>query len=286
MLRCGLAATYGKLAISRIRYHARIAFAWHSTSSLGDEECDTLSPLLNPWLNKNKSVPYGYWLKDKNRRSYCDWLGAHQRCRRFAQFYRLSHQVLEGNRGSGLLNLYNQSFSAALKNIYCLFNWRLWEFKDTSKQFWSRAQHQLDFLDWLGLQLGIRRYSDWNRVHLHEFESRGFSAILFYHKHSVLQTLADVYNAYYFSPWTFDKPTNEYWKAPRHLAGMLVFLENRLKIQDVEDWNRITHSRLKDTRLLSAILKIGGLDKFLSPFYPDKDWSPLRIRLKEKSQHL
>jgi len=256
-----------------------------SKAQVREFSCSVLSDDVSleqpPWLNEKAAVPYGYWAAERNRLAYCDWLGVQLRYRRFMNFYRLSHQVVEANRGSGLLNRHNQSVSSVLVRGYQQFNWRFWEYKDVKKHFWGSAENQMDFLDWLGRQIGIRRYSDWGRVRLHEFESRGFSAILFYHNHSVLQTVVDVYSAYYFSPWTFDKPMNEYWKLPRHQAAMLIFLENKLKIQDIEDWKRVTHSRLKATRLLSAVLKLGGLDKLLASFYPDKDWSPLRIRVKQ-----
>jgi hypothetical protein len=66
--------------------------------------------------------------------------------------------------GAQLLNKYNNSPSLLLAKIFPDYEWLPWKFLNTPKHFWSVKKNQIQFLDWAGKRLGIRDFTDWNKI--------------------------------------------------------------------------------------------------------------------------
>jgi hypothetical protein len=48
--------------------------------------------------------------------------------------------------------------------IFPEFPWQLWKFSRVPRNFWQDKNNQINFMNWLGTQLGIKNTEDWYNV--------------------------------------------------------------------------------------------------------------------------
>src|SRR4051812_5974326 len=82
-------------------------------------------------------LPAGFWNNKMNRKTYLDWLGKKLDYRDMNDWYKLTSDIVVQNHGNGLIQRYNDSPSAALKEIYPDHDWLPWKFSIVPKGFWD-----------------------------------------------------------------------------------------------------------------------------------------------------
>jgi len=60
-----------------------------------------------------------------------------------------------------------------LKLAFPQHPWLPWKFKPLPRNFWADVQHQQQFLNWLGVKLGNKTFSDWYHVNYDDFAENG-----------------------------------------------------------------------------------------------------------------
>src|SRR5690348_7097251 len=130
-------------------------------------------------------------------------------------WYNLSVQSIEMNRGEGLLtNYYDNTLSKALQNVYPEHKWCPWKFKVIPKGYLAKKENQREFMEWLGKQLGYKCLEDWYKVTkeaLHKSGAHGFLRRHF--NDSPSRALQSIYPEHKWEPWKFYMPPMGYWKS-------------------------------------------------------------------------
>ena len=71
---------------------------------------------------------------------------------------------MKSNFGWGLLVAYNDLYIELIKSVFPEYKWLPWRFKKVPKGFWKDIKNQRDFMDWIGLQIGLKSMDDWYHV--------------------------------------------------------------------------------------------------------------------------
>lgn len=130
-----------------------------------------------PWLFTR--TPQGFWKERPHRVEFMDWLGQRLGYARDTDWYAISQQAFFANGGGGLLaTVYNFSPQAALIDYRPDYPWRPWLFYSVPKGFWRKQQNRIDYMSWLGAQLGLESRESWNTIRQKDFTENGGSGLL------------------------------------------------------------------------------------------------------------
>ena len=66
--------------------------------------------------------------------------------------------------GTKFLNKYDNSPFILFQNVYPEYEWLPWRFSDMPKQYWSDSNTVRNYLIWVGKQLGIKEFQEWESV--------------------------------------------------------------------------------------------------------------------------
>ncbi len=62
------------------------------------------------------------------------------------------------------IHRYNGSLVQMLSSIYPEHEWLPWKFKKCPSKYWESDINKRKFLEWVGNQLGVKRYEDWYTI--------------------------------------------------------------------------------------------------------------------------
>jgi hypothetical protein len=134
-----------------------------------------------PWKFSQK-VPIGFWNSFKNQKKFMDWLGKQLGFIALEDWYKLTTEIIEQFRGSGLLQKYNGSIQKTIESIFPEHSWIVWKFRQVPKGFWNNPIHQADYIEWLSKQLCISHLDDWYRVSYYQIQQLApITLIIRYH---------------------------------------------------------------------------------------------------------
>lgn len=227
---------------------------------------------------KRKQRPRGYWTQAENRRAFVrqrveelgldqveDW--SHITCsqlfgpeaRRLAQYYPNYQSVLE--------DCYPER-SVALKN--------------KPKNYWSDLETQRAFFDSMGQELGVQELSDWNDVRTSDVLQTKQAAWVFKYYSSLADALRHIYSEVDWDELDRIRVPRHYWDDPEHARSFLAKAEAQLRIEEPEDWYRVSLQQLQELGGGGLIVRYGGLYGLLSEFYPDTQWNIHRLTMRGK----
>jgi hypothetical protein len=129
-----LACNYGDSPISALReYNAKLT--------------------QHEWLFR--SVPQGFWHNKYNRQRYIKWLAKELKFKNQEDWYQLTGDTMNSKHGGRLLQgFYNGSVILFLRDNFPDYNWIAWKLRSTPTNFWKEKENRLNYLGWLGKQLG------------------------------------------------------------------------------------------------------------------------------------
>ena len=141
-------------------------------------------------------------------------------------------------------------------------------------KYWFSLDNQKKFFSEFAERNNIKEPEDWYSISNQEIIKEGGSGLLAVYSSSLSRALKTVYPEF---PWEFGSFKNvpqSYWRSLENQRKFLHFVEKKLNVKDVNEWEKI---RLCDVykygghRLISHYYS-GDLAKYLRAMYPDIEW--------------
>jgi hypothetical protein len=158
-----------------------------------------------PWRH-TQSVQAGYWKNKINQRQFMDWLFKSLEFKQMDDWYNVEVEDISNEGGISLLNMYGGSPSKLLQSVYPEHPWLVWQFKISPKGFWDDKINQMAFMDWLFLELPLKRMEDWYSIGTAEIRKRGGDTLLRRYDTSLKEILESLYPHHPWSPKSFHIP--------------------------------------------------------------------------------
>jgi hypothetical protein len=189
---------------------------------------------------------------------------------------------------SSLLQVeYRGSLTKALANIYPDYPWQIWRFEQVPKGFWNDMKNQRDFLNWFGKEMGILQQSDWYRIRVTDFAQRRGIDLLHMYRHFIGKMLEAIFPEFHWQMWRFERVPKNFWDKEDHVKEYLTWLADKLQIEILEDWHKISREQLQPFKTVSLLMKYGGLIPLLAKHFPSNNWDlPRRPTLAKTQSHL
>ena len=221
-----------------------------------------------------------FWDKHENQRLYCDWLSSELNYKKIEDWYNITQQIINNNKGSGLLDKYNGSPGALLKAVYPEHNsiWeKEWLFGMTSLNYWSNFENHKIFCVSLYQKLEYTCMEDWYKVTGKDILDAGGGGLLMkYYENSIKNLLKAVYsehNSIWEKEWLFNCTTRNFWDKHENQRLYCDWLSTELNYKKIEDWYNIS------ARIINNNKGSGLLDKYnssplalLKVVYPEYVW--------------
>ena len=109
--------------------------------------------------------------------------------------------------------------------------------------FWLQRENRIEYLVWLGRQLGFTKHEDWYRLRNRDLcKNRGGTLLNRVYGASVQRAVIDLYPEYNWRPWLFRKTPQGFWFERENRLEYMAWLEERLGIQNDDDWYKVEES--------------------------------------------
>jgi hypothetical protein len=123
------------------------------------------------WLFCNGTrAPTGFWKDSKNQRQYVDWLGAHLGIQQMEGWYQVTYEIVSKNHGNAILMEHKYSLIKMLSSVYPDHVWHPWLFRQVPAGFWEVRENVVQYVEWLGDQLGVKQPEHWYDVTVEDFK--------------------------------------------------------------------------------------------------------------------
>eukprot|EP01127_Copromyxa_protea_P018899 TRINITY_DN6034_c0_g1_i2.p1 TRINITY_DN6034_c0_g1~~TRINITY_DN6034_c0_g1_i2.p1 ORF type:complete len:495 (+),score=68.20 TRINITY_DN6034_c0_g1_i2:18-1502(+) len=253
------------------KYHVSGMLSYHASSLV-----HALVSLFHehPWdLTKFSRFPRSHWALKENRKNYVDTLAKKLGISEPSGWYQVSLEDIRREPGlRSLLDHYSGSLFSALEDLYPDHNWKFYKFKTVPKNFWLSIQNQRNFFDNLAGTLGISKPEDWYTVSYKDIVANGGGGLMQRHKNSPYSVLSAVYPEYSWKPFLFLSISRSTSKDPEILESFMAYAKEKLQIQDIDDWSRVSGEQIRSLGGSQIVRHNGGWNKLLTRLYPDRNW--------------
>ena len=221
-----------------------------------------------------KKVPNGHWKNKDNHKIYCEYLFKKLGYTTMEDWYKTIRKDIRKNGGGGLLECcYNGSVTQLLKAVYPDYKWFIFKFKSCPNGHWNLYEHQKEYIEWLGEELGYTTMEDWYKITVNIIHSNYGGALInnqYKNLHQV-ELLKSMYPYYDWLEWKFCLVPQGWWKDIEHKKKFMRVLKQTLGYTTMEDWYKINNKIIINnggdwlTRYYSSI-------ELLSLVYPNYNW--------------
>ena len=112
------------------------------------------------WFFEN--TPLNFWKDSSNLKRYYVWLGDQLGYKKPEDWYNITQDDLYNNRGCSAAQLGGQA--ETIKTLFPEYELKTWKFKVAPNIFWKIKKNRLDYLNWLGKLLKIKKIEDWYEI--------------------------------------------------------------------------------------------------------------------------
>jgi hypothetical protein len=246
-----------------------------------DSPYQTLKALYpeKEWLPWKFGMSYqGFWKSVENQKWYIDWLFNQLGYQTEKDWYKVTQQDFNDNKGHGLLNYYNNSPYQTLKSLYPEKEWLPWKFGMTYHNFWESIENQKWYMEWLFKQLGYQTEEDWYKVTTKDFSDNNGDGLLNYYDRSPYQNLKFLYPEKEWLPWKFGMTYLGFWESIENQKWYMEWLFKQLGYQNEDDWYKITAQDFFDNQG-NTLLNYYNHSPYqtIKSLYPEKEWLPWKF---------
>jgi len=188
-------------------------------------------------------------------------------------WYKITQRDFENFHGSTLLSAYNCSPSRILTTLFPDHQWNLWKFEKSAARIWENKDTRLQFLKYLGDQLGFRSMEDWYKVKVIDFDKYGARMLVL--NGSVSKVLADTFTDHKWKLWKFHfPPTARIGDLISHqvLCEYVEELGKHLNINNLNDWYKVSQQTIFKFGGRFLLNYCGGLPGLLGKVYEQHVW--------------
>jgi len=226
---------------------------------------------------KFSHVSAEYWNSKDNRKIYFQWLGKELGYKRYDDWYKISQDLISKNFGGGLLtSRYSASPIKAIKDLMPEFNWLDWKFIVVPQSFWESKKNRNKYINWLGKELGYKKYEDWYNIDTYLFRKNYSGAFLNFYAGSAIKAIKENFPAYDWVDWKFKTVRNNYWNSKKNRTKYLIWLEQKLNYKNNEDWYGLNQSLIVKNYGITFLKYYKSspvkIVKEYIPNYPWKEW--------------
>lgn len=132
----------------------------------------------NAWESAH-GAPHGYWNARENVCAYVEWLGNKLQYTNVEDWYNVSQNDFNTNKGIGVLGKFDHSYLNVLCYVFPDFQFLPWKFTTVPNGFWTDFEHIKQYLDWLYHHLGYTELYDWVNIHQRDFTMNYGCGLLF-----------------------------------------------------------------------------------------------------------
>lgn len=165
-----------------------------------------------------------------------------------------------------------------LRELFPDYHWISWKFPKVRPGFWNELPNQRKYCDWLFEQLQIKSFDDFCKVTISQLLSNYGWGVANIYSNSISKLLINVYPEYKWEVWKFRKLPNETIQQEISLSDKILknyidYLSQKLKIEKLEDWYRVSVIQLERCGGTGLLVKHGGLPSILNKIYPEFSWN-------------
>ncbi|GAK60958.1 hypothetical protein U27_00856 [Candidatus Vecturithrix granuli] len=207
-------------------------------------------------------------------------------CKSFEDRYRITLKDFNEYYGRTLLNYYQDSPAIAVISCFPEYEWKEWLFDKTPQICWKNPDRHIQYMQWLGKQLGYKTLDDWYNITQKDFELHNGSGFLtHFYRSSPSAAVMKCFPENDWKEWLFASAPKNFWKSPDNRLRYMQWLGKQLNFRKYEDWYEITQ------KLFESHNGGGFLDYFhASPSaaviatFPEYKWQPERFAYGKKQQ--
>jgi hypothetical protein len=159
-----------------------------------------------------------------------------------------------------MVNYYGGSPSKAIMSLFPEYEWHVWRFEYTPKDFNMMDKvHHRSYFNWVFQQLKLNDFEDWYDVKLNDLTGFKYCMeILNYcYNGSLKLALKKVYSHYNWQEWKFNKVSSKFWKDSKNLNQYMEWLGQQFQIKTLDDWYGITEQHMDAFGGYGAISEYG-----------------------------
>lgn len=200
--------------------------------------------------------------------------------------------------GGSLLQKYNYSPSEILCSVFPEHTWLPWKFDNSPQNIWHNEQIRLKYMKWLAEKLGLKTMEDWYKVKQSDFYNHHGKTLLSFYSYSPRITIMSILQAHVWESWKFGGKFQSLGDDdviggdPKVTQKIRNFVEEVLKpickVQNLEDWYRVTSEDIERVGRRALVQRSGGLVGLLRRAYPTHkwDWNRFTKITRKKTQLL
>ena len=224
------------------------------------------------WLFWKFTVaPNHCWDQKEKQLEYMDWLAEELGFRQKSDWYKFKCKDLQDYNGISLMKYYKNIYEL-LKSIYPTYDWLF--FKFSMLNLWDEYEYQIEYIEWLGKQLGFSKLSDWYNINGQVFKKNYGSGLIIKYNDSPYQLLSSVYPEYEWLFWKFTRSPNNHWNIKENQLQYMNSLQKILGYRKIDDWYKVTKNDFDENDGNGFLCGHynGSPYQLLSSVYPNYKW--------------
>ena len=268
-------------------YEIDPVITWETLQSY--RECESFNIIMDKFEKINtKPFPRGFWDSKVSHKLYMLILRINLRMRTIESLYKISKKDFYTNYGYGLCQIYNSSPYQLLKSMYPEYEWLFWKFTVAPNSSWENKENQLNYMAWLGEQLGYKTIEDWYKITKNDFEKNYGCRLCHIYNNSPYQLLKSMYPEYEWLFWKFTPAPQNSWKSKENQLKYMNRLSNTLGYTTIEDWYKITVDDFRINFGGAFIMNKynGSPYQLLSSIYPNFEWDRTKFMKQYSKQQI
>ena len=222
-------------------------------------------------------VPRGFWTSEENRRAFFDWVAKDRRFDSLDDWYPITQRELRSYGHDIVAKYYSSSLFDALNEIYPEHDWKFWMFRQTRRGLWDDQKRVLEYLRWLGNELGFQTYEDWYRVTVSNFrENYGATLVLKKYGGHLHHVVTENFPEYDWKLWLFNRTPVGMFDDWQFRKDAVDWMASEIGIEELEDWYQVPQIQFRRSGLFGMLTHqySSGMYNMLTDLYPEHDWKP------------
>jgi hypothetical protein len=222
------------------------------------------------WLFR--CAPRHFWQDTRNHRRYMKWLGQELGIRRPSDWYGVTNQDFNDNKGGAFLLHYDSTVSTAIMSYLPNYDWKEWMFSRTPKGFWRKRMNRKRYMIWLGKRLGFKHIRDWYSVTGDNFDANYGNQLLKLHDGSPIVAVRDCFPRYTWNEWMFARVSVGFWNKLENRNRYIQWLGRKLKFKEPRDWHKIRGHDFRANYGGGLLARYHSCFDLLKECIPELDW--------------